>query len=194
MPQPQPAPQLQGEQVPLALQVQGFISDSLSFFGRRPPWAPFTLADGGGPRVLHPACEILGGCYTSTHNEATERAMRDILAVSKALSDENRLRALLAVKDGELCLCQIIPVLGLSPATVSKHMDVLEKAGLVTRRREGKWRYYKLADETDNTVAAAALDWVKASIRGDARLAADSKKIRQVKRQDLVELAACYRS
>jgi DNA-binding transcriptional ArsR family regulator len=120
--------------------------------------------------------------------------MRDILAISKALSDENRLRALIAVKDGELCLCQIIPVLGLSPATVSKHMDVLEKAGLVTRRREGKWRYYKLADESDNKVAAAALDWVTSAVRGDAQVAADSKKIRQVKRQDLVELAACYRS
>jgi DNA-binding transcriptional ArsR family regulator len=49
------------------------------------------------------------------------------------------------VKDGELCLCQIVQVLGLSPATVSKHMRTLEEAGLVERTREGKWRYYGLA-------------------------------------------------
>jgi arsenate reductase len=70
--------------------------------------------------------------------------MREILSIAKALGDESRLRALLAVKDGELCLCQIIQVLDLSPATVSKHMDVLERAGLVQRRRQGKWRYYRL--------------------------------------------------
>ena len=66
--------------------------------------------------------------------------MREILSITKALSDESRLRALIAVKDGELCLCQIIQVLGLAPATVSKHMDTLERAGLVERRRQGRWR------------------------------------------------------
>jgi len=120
--------------------------------------------------------------------------MRDVLAITKALSDESRLRALLAVKDGELCLCQIIPVLGLSPATVSKHMDTLERAGLVERRRQGKWRYYKLAGGSPKSPAARALTWVLDELRNDPQLKDDARKIRSVRRQDLVELSACYRS
>jgi DNA-binding transcriptional ArsR family regulator len=120
--------------------------------------------------------------------------MRDVLQVAKALSDENRLRALITVKDGELCVCQIIQVLGLSPATVSKHMDILERAGLVQRRREGKWRFYRLADEDPTGPAGRALDWVLASLRGDPRMAADARQVRAIRKKDLEEVSACYRS
>ena len=120
--------------------------------------------------------------------------MRDILSITKALSDESRLRALIAVKDGDLCLCQIIQVLGLSPATVSKHMDILERAGLVQRRREGKWRYYRLADGAKDRPATRALAWLLAELRGDPRVKEDARRIRTVRRQDLGELSACYRS
>jgi DNA-binding transcriptional ArsR family regulator len=119
--------------------------------------------------------------------------MREILAISKALSDESRLRALLAVKDGELCLCQIIQVLGLSPATVSKHMGILEQAGLVKRRREGKWRYYKLVEGVPRNAASRALLWVLAELRNDPQVNDDARRIRKVRRQDLEELSACYR-
>ena len=120
--------------------------------------------------------------------------MREILSIAKALSDESRLRALLAVKGGELCVCQIIQVLDLSPATVSKHMDILERAGLVSRRRQGKWRYYKLADDSTNGAASSALSWVLVRLRRDPQLARDARKIRKVRRQDLVEVSSCYRS
>jgi len=120
--------------------------------------------------------------------------MREILTIAKALGDESRLRALVAVKDGELCVCQIIHVLGLSPATVSKHMDVLERAGLVQRRRQGKWRYYKLADGSASEAASSAVKWVLEQLRKDPQLTEDARKIKKVRRQDLVEVSACYRS
>ncbi len=120
--------------------------------------------------------------------------MREILAITKALADESRLRALIAVKDGDLCLCQLIQVLGLSPATVSKHMDTLERAGLVERRRQGKWRFYRLAEGSASPAARSALEWVLHELRSDPQLAEDARKIRKVRRQDLEELSACYRS
>jgi len=120
--------------------------------------------------------------------------VRQILAIARALSDESRLRALLAVKDGELCVCQIIQVLGLSPATVSKHMQVLEQSGLVERTRRGKWRYYRLARGAANPAARQALRWVLGGLRDDPQLTDDARRIRRVRRQDLEELSACYRS
>lgn len=44
----------------------------------------------------------------------------------------------------EVCACRLVDHLGLSPATVSHHMSVLKRAGLVDARRDGTWTYYTL--------------------------------------------------
>jgi DNA-binding transcriptional ArsR family regulator len=48
---------------------------------------------------------------------------------------------------GEVCLCKLSRKLGLSPATVSRHMSVLRDAGMVTTRREGQWIHFSLHRE-----------------------------------------------
>ncbi|MCX7006705.1 MAG: metalloregulator ArsR/SmtB family transcription factor [Kiritimatiellaeota bacterium] len=53
--------------------------------------------------------------------------MQDIMDVLKALADETRLRALCALRNGELCVCQLIALLDLSPSTVSKHLSILRQ-------------------------------------------------------------------
>lgn len=64
----------------------------------------------------------------------------------KALSDPNRVRVLKLLEDDrELCVCNIQAFLELAQSTVSRHMKVLEDAGLVERRRQGTWIMYKLA-------------------------------------------------
>jgi ArsR family transcriptional regulator, arsenate/arsenite/antimonite-responsive transcriptional repressor len=120
--------------------------------------------------------------------------MRQFLSITKALSDESRVRALLSVKAGELCLCQIIEVLGLSPATVSKHMSLLHQAGLVNRRKEGKWHFYRLANGDGTPLARQALAWVLDELKSDPAVKQDARRIRHVRRQDLEQLSACYRS
>ena len=120
--------------------------------------------------------------------------MQEFLAITRALSDESRLRALLSVKDGELCVCQIIEVLGLAPATVSKHMNLLQQAGLVTRRKEGKWHFYRLADGNASPLARRALEWVRNELDRNPVVREDGRRIRRVRRQELGELSACYRS
>ena len=72
--------------------------------------------------------------------------MRGFMAVAKALADANRTRALMCLRDGELCVCRIMELLQLAPSTVSKHLDILYRAGLVESRKEGRWIYYRLAD------------------------------------------------
>lgn len=120
--------------------------------------------------------------------------MNELLGITKALSDETRVRALMSVLDGELCLCQIIELLGLSPSTVSKHMNVLQQARLVERRKAGRWHFYRLTDSTGNPAAQRALEWFVAELRNEPVIVADAKKIREVRKQDLNELSACYRA
>jgi DNA-binding transcriptional ArsR family regulator len=120
--------------------------------------------------------------------------VRDVLAISRALGDPTRLRALLALRAGELCLCQLIDLLQLAPSTVSRHMNVLHAAGLVDRRKEGRWAYYHLTDAPLDAPAGAALDWVRSTLADDPTIADDATRLEQLRHRDLAELCACYRT
>ncbi len=74
--------------------------------------------------------------------------MQELLAIFKALSDETRLRILKLLEHGELCVCDIVAGLDMIQPKVSFHLGVLQEAGLVRSRKQGKWIYYSI-DESD---------------------------------------------
>ncbi len=64
----------------------------------------------------------------------------------KALADETRLKILwLLMGQEELCVCDIMGVLGITQSKASRHLRYLFNAGLVTDRREGLWMYYRIS-------------------------------------------------
>ncbi len=65
----------------------------------------------------------------------------------KALADETRLQILEFLKDGERCVCEIVPHIGTSQSNVSQHLRILKNAHIVTDRREGRSIYYSVVDE-----------------------------------------------
>jgi ArsR family transcriptional regulator len=84
--------------------------------------------------------------------------MKDFLKVMKALSDPGRVKIvkMLGERDA-LCVCEITAVLELAQSTVSKHLKILEEAGLVAYDKEGSWVNYHLAQGADNLYAQAML-------------------------------------
>ncbi len=66
--------------------------------------------------------------------------------VFKAAADPCRLRILKLLKEGELCVCEIMTALKKPQSSTSHHLSILKEAGLVKERRDGKWSYYRLAD------------------------------------------------
>lgn len=64
----------------------------------------------------------------------------------KALADSTRLKILKLLKVKELCVCEIMVALDLTQPTASHHLGILERAGLVKDRKEGKWVFYRIAD------------------------------------------------
>ena len=64
----------------------------------------------------------------------------------KALADETRLRILKLLEVREMCVCEVMVALGLTQPTASHHLGILESAGLVQDRKEGKWVFYSIAD------------------------------------------------
>ncbi len=115
-----------------------------------------------------------------------------VLAVAKALADESRLRILAMLREGELCLCQIVDVLGLAPSTVSRHVNLLRGAGLVELRKLGTWHYFRLAQDDAPGTVGQALRWVQEELRSDTRISSDARRIARIRRQDPAALTACY--
>ena len=118
--------------------------------------------------------------------------MLKILNITKALSDETRVRALMMLMGGELCVCQIIEMLGLAPSTVSKHMSILKQAGLVETHKEGRWIYYRLVDRKA-LKECEILDWLERHLKNDKRILEDVKQLRRMQKMSKDELCECYK-
>lgn len=69
------------------------------------------------------------------------------MGVFQALADENRLRIIEVLQQGERCVCDLQSSLGLGQSLLSHHLRVLREAGLVRSRRDGRWVHYALSDE-----------------------------------------------
>lgn len=117
--------------------------------------------------------------------------MREFLAVTKALSDPNRVRVLMCLQGGELCVCQIMKLLGLAPSTVSKHMAILHQAGLVDSRKQGRWVYYRLGATRDRLIGGA-IRWTRGALAADEQALADARAVETVRGIDKHKLCEPY--
>jgi DNA-binding transcriptional ArsR family regulator len=108
--------------------------------------------------------------------------MRDFIQVTKALSDETRVRILKLLEQGELCVCELMEVLGMGQSTVSKHLGILHTAGLVERRKAGTWSYYKLSDEAINKYNLVFQELMKQFLNDDRRVREDLKVLKKLRR------------
>jgi ArsR family transcriptional regulator, arsenate/arsenite/antimonite-responsive transcriptional repressor len=72
----------------------------------------------------------------------------DLVYILKALADENRIRILNLLKSGELCVCDIEAVLGITQSNTSRHLSKLKVAGIIASEKKSQWVYYRLNDET----------------------------------------------
>ncbi|UCD80535.1 MAG: winged helix-turn-helix transcriptional regulator [Desulfobacterales bacterium] len=110
--------------------------------------------------------------------------MLTFMAITKALSDQNRVRTLMALKGRELCVCQIVELLELAPSTVSKHMSILATARLVENRQDGRWRYYRLSGDDAPDEAQEAIAWTSKSLSKNMKIQQDTKRIEEILKLD----------
>ena len=106
--------------------------------------------------------------------------MREMIQITKALADPNRVRILLALRKQELCVCQIIELLQLAPSTISKHLYVLHHAGLILSRKTERWVYCRLPGRGAPVVVREAIDWVNKSLAKSAEAESDRKKLKRI--------------
>ena len=97
--------------------------------------------------------------------------------VMKAVGEPVRARILKLLEDRELCVCELIAVLGLSQSTISGHLAVLKEAGLVTDRKEGRWAYYSLSDRLHNRYAPPMMALLMGWLDDDSQVRADKRRL-----------------
>lgn len=100
--------------------------------------------------------------------------------IAQALADKNRLRLLLALQGRELCVCQMVELLGLAPSTVSKHLSILRAAGLVRSRKDERWMFYRPVESDAPAAAFEAIGWAVRALMRDARIAEDDRKLGKI--------------
>jgi len=111
--------------------------------------------------------------------------MREFLKVMKALSDENRVKILKLLQQRSLCVCELQEALAIAQPTVSKHLKVLEKAGLVRHVKDGLWVNYEITDGVSSPYAASLLGSLRHWLSDTPEIAALAKRICSIDRNEI---------
>ena len=111
--------------------------------------------------------------------------MKAFIKVMKALSDPNRVKIVKLLQYKMLCVCELQGALGISQPTVSKHLKVLEEAGLVSFKKDGLWVDYHLADGRESAYAASLLGNLKHWLNDESEIVALEKMIPQLNRFEI---------
>lgn len=86
----------------------------------------------------------------------------------KALSHPLRIRIVHYLKEGERCVCKIVPYLKEEQSNVSRHLAALKRAGILSSRKEGVSVYYRVQDENVYEILDLVLDSAKKAVREKA--------------------------
>jgi ArsR family transcriptional regulator len=89
-----------------------------------------------------------GDCRSPLAGPAlSESEAKELERLFKSLADRHRVRIvnMLAGTDDAICVCKLMPALGLAQATVSYHVRLLLEAGLIEREQRGRYGFYRLA-------------------------------------------------
>lgn len=109
--------------------------------------------------------------------------MKQFIRIMKALSDPNRVRLIKILGQQKLCVCELQDLIGLAQSTVSKHMKVLEEAGLVDFHKEGSWIIYQLTTGEESDYARVMLKNLEGWLNEDPQLCKMITRLSQVERE-----------
>ncbi len=104
--------------------------------------------------------------------------MKNIIKLLKLLSDETRLRILMLLTEKELCVCQLMGVLGISQPLVSRNLSLLSNSGLLSERRDGKLIFYTLKRQLPD-FASMVITMIKSELRNSETFRHDLKSLKE---------------
>lgn len=114
-------------------------------------------------------------------------AMREFLKVMKAAGDPSRVKIMKMLARKSMCVCEIQTALGTAQSTASKHLKILEEAGLVISRKDGLWVNYTLADGRQNAYAANLLGNMRHWLNDDPEILSLLNKLKGINRYKILD-------
>ncbi len=111
--------------------------------------------------------------------------MKELIKVMKALSDPNRVKLVKMLQHKIMCVCEIQALLQIAQPTVSKHLKILEEAGLVTFHKDGQWVNYQLTSGSSTPYAANMLGNMKHWLEQEPQIADLIEKLPSVNREEI---------
>ncbi len=109
--------------------------------------------------------------------------MRELIKVMKALSDPSRVKIMKMLQRRVMCVCEIQEALGIAQSTASKHLKILEEAGLISFYKEGLWVNYTLADGASSPYAASLIGNLKHWLEDDPEVAELVERLPEIRRE-----------
>ncbi len=100
--------------------------------------------------------------------------LKEVLKVFKALSDSNRFKIVLLLFLRPHCVCELSSILGISQPTISRHLQILTEAGIVSPQKRGSFVFYELSP--DRPLTQKILQLLKQEMEGLPELAELQKK------------------
>ncbi len=111
--------------------------------------------------------------------------MKSFLKVMKALSDANRVKIIKLLQQKMMCVCELQGALNIAQPTVSKHLRILEEAGLVDYVKDGLWVNYFLVEGRNSPYASSVLGNLKHWLEDDPEIVELVKKVPFLNREEL---------
>jgi ArsR family transcriptional regulator, arsenate/arsenite/antimonite-responsive transcriptional repressor len=112
--------------------------------------------------------------------------MDQVVQIYKALSEEMRLRIMMLLTHGELCVCDLMAIFNEPQSKISRHLAYLKNSGLITGKRVGVWMHYSVRETLDE-IARAQLEFMGQHLSSLGWSREDMKKMEEVKAQKLCE-------
>ncbi len=112
--------------------------------------------------------------------------MDEVVRVYKALSEEMRLRIMMLLMHGELCVCDLMAIFDEPQSKISRHLAYLKNSGLLGSKRVGVWMHYFLKEPLDE-VARAQIDFMLGHLSQFQWARDDFQKMGEVKAEKLCE-------
>ncbi len=103
----------------------------------------------------------------------------------KAASDPGRIKILKMLEHKVMCVCEIHTILGIAQSTASKHLKVLEEAGLVISYKKGLWVNFSLSDGRQNPYASNLLGNLRHWINEDTEIVELIERLPKINREDI---------
>jgi len=111
--------------------------------------------------------------------------LKDYIKVMKALSDQNRVKIVKMLQHKMMCVCEIQEALRIAQSSVSKHLKILEEAGLVDYKKDGLWVNYHLTDGMKSPYASSIMGNLRHWLEDESEVKELIKKLPHIRREEI---------